>query len=162
MGGEEVGGGTRFTLDSLLFSLTSRPLEKWRGPPDSATPGGQWVTEQYGGGLFFFFFYCSHKTAWSHPSSAVPSWQRHSAANQSSYESSRVRALLIIIFPLGHKPICLIFNTTKFPLSRWQNGSQHCLKSCDENNFFQEPVGSWFRLERCSESNPSTPITLNG
>lgn len=34
-------GGTRFTLDSLLFSLTSRPLEKLRGPPDSATPGGQ-------------------------------------------------------------------------------------------------------------------------
>lgn len=38
-------------------------------------------------------------------------------------------------FPLGQKPICLVFNTTKFPLSCWQNGSGLCLKSCNENNF---------------------------
>ncbi len=36
--GEE--GVTRFTLDSPLFSLTSRTLEKPRGPSGRAAPGG--------------------------------------------------------------------------------------------------------------------------
>lgn len=81
-------------------------------------------------------FDSSRNTDWLRPLSTGSSWQKQSTANQSSRESSRVWALLIILFPLGQKPICLIFNTTNFPLSHWQSGSRHCLKSCNENNFF--------------------------
>lgn len=61
-------------------------------------------------------------------------------------------AALIILFPSGQKPICLVFNTTKFLPSSWQNGSGRCLKRCNENNFCSEPRGSRFRLEKCEGS----------
>ena len=121
-----------FRLSSVFFDLKA----SWK-TERAARQRNTWRTVSDGTIWCESGFDSSHKTDWSHPSSAGLSWQRHSAANQSSYESSWVWALLIIIFPLGHKPICLVFNTTKFSLSCWQNGSGHCLKSCDENNFFR-------------------------
>lgn len=90
-------------------------------------------------------FDSSHKIDWWHPASTGSSWQKNSTANQSSHESSWVWAWLIIISPLGQKPICLVFNTTKFPLSCWQIGSGHCLKSCNENNFLLTTSGVWIQ-----------------
>ena len=46
---KERGGVTRFTYRlSPFFFFTSRPPEKLRVPLDRATPGGHWVTGQYG------------------------------------------------------------------------------------------------------------------
>lgn len=67
-------------------------------------------------------FDSGHNTDWLHPLNTGSLWQKQSTANQSSCESSQVGALLIILLPLGQKPICLIFNTTNFPhitLTEW-------------------------------------------
>ena len=116
----------------LLLSLNSRPLEKLRGPSGSVTPGGHWVTGQYGASLALTaakrqidgVCECGIIVAKAKHSKPKLSWKR-------------VWARLIIFHPPGPETNLSRFQHHQvFPLSRWQNGSGQCLRSCNENSLF--------------------------
>ena len=93
---EEVQGLLYF--DPKTFVKTERPIRQrntWRGGLSDWTI---WCESGFDSG---------HKTDWLRSLSAGSSWQRNTMANQSSHQSSRVWALLIIIPPRARNQFVL-------------------------------------------------------